>query len=122
MRCSRRGRAAHGASLLISVLGRRERIVRTVSCLLTCMLLACDTMIADRMIVRTPADMSGTALSSAELLATTRVALDDCGLLEADISAHRDTLHWRNPKRPPGLHVMIHTVDDGLRITLAQDL
>jgi len=79
-------------------------------------------MIADRIVVRTPADQSATAPSASELLVTTRVALSDCGLAASDISAHRDTLHWTNPKRPPGLHVMAHTVGDGLRVTLAQDL
>jgi hypothetical protein len=98
-------------------------IVRlAISALLTLGLGACDTMIADRMIIRTPAEQSAPAPSTPEVLTVTRTALNDCGLAEADISEHRDTLHWKNPKGPPGLHVMLHPVGDGLRVTLAQDL
>jgi hypothetical protein len=83
---------------------------------------ACDTMISDRMVIRTPAHGAGAAPSTSDLLSTSRDALTDCRLAEADITVYRDTLHWRNPKHPPGLHVMIHPVGDGLRVTLSQDL
>jgi len=39
-----------------------------------------------------------------------------------DITNSGDELHWRNPKRPPGLHVMVHVADEGLLVTLAHDL
>jgi hypothetical protein len=56
------------------------------------------------------------------VLATTRIAFGDCGLAQGDITDFADELHWRNPKRPPGLHVMVHAADEGLLVTLAQDL
>ena len=83
---------------------------------------ACDTMIADRMMIRTPSQSAGAPPSSAQLLATSRDVLMDCGLAEADITSFRDALHWRNPKRPPGLHIMVDRAGDDVGLTLAQDL
>src|SRR5260221_59041 len=85
-------------------------------------LAGCDTMIADRMIIRTVASQTSAAASASDVLATTKVAFGDCGLAEADITDFHDAVHWRSPKRPPGLHVMIHPADEGFRVTLAQDL
>jgi hypothetical protein len=83
---------------------------------------ACDTMIADRMIIRTPPTRLSSAASVGDVLATTRVAFGDCRLAEAEVTDLRDALHWTNPKRLPGLHVMVHPADEGLRVTLTQDL
>jgi len=82
----------------------------------------CDTMIADRMIIRAPSQAAGAPLSTAELLTASRDALMDCRFAEADITSLGDTLHWTNPKRPPGLHIMVHRAGDDVRVTLAQDL
>ena len=41
---------------------------------------------------------------------------------KTDVTDFRDTLHWRNPKKPPGLHVMVHSAAEGFQVTLAQDL
>jgi hypothetical protein len=83
---------------------------------------ACDTMIADRMVIRTPSGTGTASPSTAELLTTSRAAFKDCSFAETDIRSFGDALHWTNPKHPPGLHVMVHRADDGVRITLAQDL
>ena len=83
--------------------------------------LACDTMIADRWVIRSAADQSGQSPSASEILATARVALDDCALA-ANAKIIGDTLVWRDPEKPPGLHVMVRPSSDGLRVTLAQDL
>jgi hypothetical protein len=115
--------ASDGASPLISVLGRQqmmERVAMLVS--LGLALGACDTMIADRMIIRTPSERAAAPPSTAELLTTSRDALADCRFADADITSLGDTLHWSNPKRPPGLHIMVHRTGDDVRVTLAQDL
>ena len=82
----------------------------------------CDTLIADRMVIRTPADQLGQLSSTPDILAAARMALNDCGLAESDTKAIGNTLAWRDPRKPPGFRVMVHPVDDGLRVTLAQDL
>src|SRR5262245_6817152 len=84
--------------------------------------LACDTMIADRWVIRTPADHDGQSASAQEILATARVAFNDCGLAEANSKLIGDTLAWRDPEKLPGLHVMVHPASEGPRVTLAQDL
>jgi hypothetical protein len=115
--------AQTGAPQLSAVLGRpksTERVAIFVVLALT--LGACDTMIADRMIIRTTAQGSGAAPSTSELLATSRDAFTECRLPEGEVTSYRDTLHWRNPNHPPGLHVMIHPAGGDLRVTLAQDL
>ena len=64
---------------------------------------ACDTMIADRFVIRTPpVTHPSPAISAGDILATTRVAFSDCGLADADVTDFRDALHWRHPKRPQG--------------------
>jgi hypothetical protein len=83
---------------------------------------ACDTMIADRFVIRAPVTHPSPAASAGDILATTRVAFGDCGLAEADVTDFGDSLHWRSPKKPPGLHVMVHSAAEGLQVTLAQDL
>ena len=81
----------------------------------------CDTMIADRMIIRTSPEYPGPQVTRPDLLKTMRAAMTACQLPDDQIRAHGDTLHWSDPDRPPGLHLMIHDTADGLRVTLAQD-
>src|SRR5262245_16260998 len=96
------------APQLMRVLGRPQQAPRSVIWgRLTLVFCACDTLIAHRMIIRTPADDLLTPVTTAEVLATTRSALGDCGLVEPNIKDFGDTLHWRDPKHPPGLHVMV---------------
>ncbi len=112
-----------GASSLISVLGRPLMIGRlAILSVLALALWRCDTMIADRLLIRAPAAPPNPTASTGDVLAATRIAFGDCGLAQADITNFGDELHWRNPKRPPGLHVMVHAADEGLLVTLAQDL
>jgi hypothetical protein len=96
-----------------------ERVAILVFVVLT--LVACDTMVADRMIIRTP-EQGAAAPSAPELLTATRDAMVDCRLADGDIRSHGDALHWRNPNHPPGLHVMVRRTGDEVRLTLAQDL
>jgi len=110
-------------SLPISVFGRPRMLGRLVILsILAVPLSACDTMIADRLVIRAPATQPSPAASTGDVLATTRIAFGDCGLAQADITNFGDELHWRNPKRPPGLHVMVHAAGEDLLVTLAQDL
>jgi len=83
---------------------------------------ACDTLIADRMTIR--ATPPAPAPSAADVLEAARGALDDCGLARAETQTRidSDSLHWRNPKQPPGFHVMVHPEGDALGVTVAQDL
>jgi hypothetical protein len=82
---------------------------------------ACDTMIADRLVIRAPAQ-GAVAPPSVDLLDASRAALVKCNLAEADMTSLGDALHWRNPIRPPGLHIMVHRSGDEVTVTLAQDL
>jgi len=110
-------------SQLISVLGRPQMTVRLgILPLLALTLSACDTMIADRFVIRAPITHPSPAASAGDILGTTRVAFGDCGLADADVADFGDSLHWRNPRKPPGFHVMVHSAADGLQVTLAQDL
>jgi hypothetical protein len=79
-------------------------------------------MISDRMTILAPERRPEEAPSTAEVLATTRGALTDCSLAEAEISSYGDTLHWRDSEHPPGLHVMVRRAGADVRVTLAQDL
>jgi hypothetical protein len=82
---------------------------------------ACDTMIADRLVIRAPVP-GASAPPSMDLLDGPREALVKCNLAEADMTSFGDALHWRNPNHPPGLHIMVHRSGDEVTVTLAQDL
>ncbi len=79
-------------------------------------------MLADRIVIRTSAQYPGPGATRPELFSTMRAAMTECSLPDTQIEAHSATLHWRDPKRLPGLHLMIHDSGDDLRVTLAQDL
>lgn len=105
------------------MLGRRQMTVRLgVLPVLALTLSSCDTMIADRFVIRAPVTHPSPAISAGDILATTRVAFGDCGLADADVTDFRDSLRWRNPKKPPGLQVMVRSAAEGVEVTLAQDL
>jgi hypothetical protein len=85
-------------------------------------LTGCDTLIADRWVIRTTADHSSVPGSTSQVLATAHLALGDCGLVDGDSKVIGDTLLYRDPQKPPGLHVTVYPADEGFRVTLAQDL
>jgi hypothetical protein len=106
----------NGGSLLISVLGRQYLSVRLVL-LVTLALIGCDTLIANRLIIGTPANRQEADSSIGELMSVAHEALRSCGVKEEHLSSDEDTWLWRNPDRPPGLVVDIRT---GWEVSLSQ--
>jgi len=115
--------ASHGASLLILVLGRPDMIRSMTSVLLVVLALAgCDTMIADRIVVRTPTVPRANApATQADVLAVVRDTLASAGFERMD---GRGPEHWwwRNPDKGPGVHATVHPMADGADVRLSQDL
>jgi hypothetical protein len=85
-------------------------------------LTGCDTLIADRMTVRWTSDAPRDRASTMELMAVAHEAFSQCGMRDADLTRDTDTWLWKNPKGPPGLHVMVTPSGSDIRVTLAQDL
>lgn len=83
---------------------------------------ACDTMIADRMVIATPSSQPGLPPSTAELVAATRAAAEKCGLQDNHVSSDADSVAWNDPAHLPGLHVVVRREGRNMFVTLAQDL
>ncbi len=104
----RRFAAARTASQLIPGVG--QTMMRTARVgMLSAMLvgaLACDTMIASRIIIQTPAAKTqGAELQSG--LAVVRETLRSSGLRAEPRHSDGEMWIWHDPERPPDLHVTI---------------
>ena len=83
---------------------------------------ACDTLIADRMVIGTPADAPQLSPNTPEVMRIAHDALLSCGVCEADLESDRGNWLWKAPPGSPGLHVMVRPAVSGVRVTLAQNL
>jgi len=93
---------------------------RATAVLVSCLVVSCDSMIASRFVVSTPADHAPP--SPSELLAVSQAALLECGLSEEQIWTASDEIHWRNPEDPPGISVLVRPAGQKTRVVLSQDL
>jgi hypothetical protein len=105
------------------VLGRPSMIRSTISILLVVLALAgCDTMIADRIVVRTPAaPRASEPVTQADVLAVMRDTLASAGF-ERMGGRGPEQWWWRNPDKGPGVHATVHPTADGADVRLSQDL
>jgi hypothetical protein len=115
-RTSRRGVALK----LISVLGRPWGTLVKSACavLLSLGLVACDTMISDRIRIGAPLTAAGSTPtpSQAELLNFVRDTLAASDLTRRP-DAPDETWEWRDPDHPPGLHA---TIEPGVGYVLVR--
>ena len=95
----------------------------TTSLLLVALaLVGCDTMIADRIVVRTPtAPRASEPVAQADVLAVVRDTLAGAGF-ERMSGRGPEEWWWRNPNKGPGVHATVHPTVDGADVRLSQDL
>ncbi len=98
------------------------RVPRAVPVLFWIASVSCDTLIADRIRVTSPVDMSMSSHSRSELSAIVHDAFVDCGARDQDLHAEDGGRIWWDPSKPPGLHVTIHRWGTGAEVALAQNL
>jgi hypothetical protein len=85
-------------------------------------MVACDTMIADRIVVATPASLSTQGPSADEIHSAVQETLTSLSLHVEGTFGGAEEWVWRDPERPPGLHATVRRVRDGVHIRLSQDL
>jgi hypothetical protein len=113
--------ASVGASLLIHVLGRQEAGVRlSVPTLAVFALVACDTMISNRVIIKTPADSADVGASEQEALAAVRATLASCGFKPSP--EHGDLWVWHDKEHPPDVHATVSASWNQVAVHLEQGL
>jgi hypothetical protein len=83
---------------------------------------ACDTMIADRIIVGTPSRPDARSLSGDEIHAAVRETLTSLSLHPVGTFGDAEEWVWRDPEKPPGLHATVRRVGERVQIRLSQDL
>jgi hypothetical protein len=85
-------------------------------------LAGCDTMIADRIIVRAPtAPRASEPVTQANVLTVVRDTLASAGFERID-GRGPEEWWWRNPAKGPGVHATVHPTADGVDVRLSQDL
>jgi hypothetical protein len=112
-----------GASPLNLVLGRPRvsvRNIRVAGVLLA--MVACHTMIADKIVVTSPASLSTRGASADEIHVAVRETLTSLSLRAEGTFGDAEEWVWRDPEKPPGLHATVRRVSDGVQIRLSQDL
>jgi len=89
---------------------------------LVCLLLACDAMILDRLVI-VPENASGQEGAGDELIAVARSALIGCGARAEHLSEGGTlSVDWRDPDSPPGLSIQVYWEAAEWRILMSQDL
>ncbi len=96
--------------------------MRRASLVLLLALAACDTMIAHRIAITSPADVSQAGPTQDDVLATVRNTLTSCELAIVHSSAGSEVWEWRNPEKPPGVQADVRAGSDLVEIRLSQGL
>src|SRR6185436_9123128 len=109
-------------SQVISVLGRHYVTGRAAILLAVLVVVGCETMIADRFLITTPPDHLESIPPTAVVVKTAQTALVACRVQENHLSSDSDSLSWRDPDHPPGLHITVKRDGNDIRVSLAQDL
>ena len=111
------------SSLLISVLGRpwRTLVKPAFVVLLSLGVVACDTMISDRIRVTTTPTTGASASSQEELVAFVRETLAASDLKRGP-SSMGETWEWRDPDHPPGLQATIEPAAGSVVVRMSQGL
>jgi hypothetical protein len=85
-------------------------------------LVACDTMIASRVIVKTPVDEADSRASEQEALAAVAATLASCGLKGPADAATEGVWVWHDEAHPPDVHATVSASWNQVTVHLAQGL
>ena len=85
-------------------------------------LAACDTMIANRVIVKTPADAADPKASEQEALAAIRATLASCGLRQPTDAGGEEVWVWHDEAHPPDVHATVSVSWNQVTVHLVQGL
>ena len=83
--------------------------------------LACDTMIADRLIITIPQDSAAQRSSVQDGLTAVRDTLAACGF-QRESSPSGDLWVWNDPDHPPALHATVTVSANRVTVHLVQGL
>ena len=84
--------------------------------------IGCDTMIADRIVIRMPANALGVQASPEQVAAIVRATLSSSWLERMQDFDGGEEWSWRDSAKPPGLHARVSVGQNGVRVRLSQDL
>jgi hypothetical protein len=110
-------------SQLNPVLGRpwRTLVKPAFVMLLSLSLVACDTMISDRIRITPPPTAGVSALSQEKPLVFVRETLTACHLKRGQ-SSMGETWEWEDPDHPPGLQATIEPAAGSVLVRMSQGL
>ena len=82
--------------------------------------LGCDAMISDEIVVRLPPTVDGRTSARNDTIDAIHSVLESCGFGRVDPPGSNETWTW--DKRQPGLHVFLTTSSESIRLRLSQNL